>query len=84
MVGKDGNGREKLDSRRVFRVKPIICRFPHHVACEHVIVFIKGKRFSMHHGQRQGCLNYEESYRRKPEVFSAMIGHRPIIEIAHI
>jgi hypothetical protein len=49
-----------------------------------VIAFIKGKRFSMHHRQRQGCLNYEESYRREPEGFWAMIGHRPIIEIAHI
>jgi hypothetical protein len=38
----------------------------------------------MHHGQRQGCLNYEESYRREPQVFLAMIGHGPIIEVARI
>jgi hypothetical protein len=38
----------------------------------------------MDHGQRQGCLNDEESYRREPVVFWAMIGHRPIIDIAHI
>jgi hypothetical protein len=38
----------------------------------------------MHHGQRQCCLNYEESYHREPEVFWALIGHRPIIVIMHI
>jgi hypothetical protein len=48
-----------------------------------VIAFIKGKRFSMHDGERQGCLNYEEDYHRQPEVFWAMIGHWPIIEIEH-
>jgi len=84
MVRKDGNGPEKLGERRVFRVQPIISRFPHHVAREHVIAFIKGKRFSMHDCQRQGCLNYEQSYRREPEVFWALIGHWPIIEIAPI
>jgi len=48
-----------------------------------VIAFIIGKRFSMHHGQRQGCLNYQESSHREPVVFWALIGHTQIIEFAH-
>src|SRR5580698_4085727 len=67
----------------MFRVETIISRLPHHVAREHMIAFIKSKRFSMHHCQRQGRLNYEQNYSSKPEVFWAMIGHRPIVEVAH-
>jgi hypothetical protein len=52
IVPKNGNVRDKFDQRRMFRVQPVICRFPHHVPGEHVVIFIKSKRFSMHHGKR--------------------------------
>ena len=82
MIRKNGHGREKLHQRRVFRVQPIISRFPHHVAGEHVVVFIKGERFPMHDDQRQGCLNHQESRHHEPQVFSAMPCRRPIFLFA--